>query len=71
MLCPELEVNSTFWKDGEDNGLTKTFLTPGVIFGRFKVHGRVLMALGAGFEIAVTHFHTYNHAPVLTVRFPF
>lgn len=25
VLWPELEVNSTFWKDGEDNGLRQTF----------------------------------------------
>jgi hypothetical protein len=39
--------------------------------GRFKIHGRVLASVGAGFQIAVTEFHTYNHATVLTVRFPF
>jgi len=55
MLWPERVVNSSFGNDGEDNGLKQTFLTPGVIFGRFKVHGRV-MAVGAGFEIAVTHY---------------
>jgi hypothetical protein len=27
--------------------------------------------VGAGFQIAVTQFHTYNHAAVMTVRFPF
>jgi hypothetical protein len=29
------------------------------------------MAFGAGFQIAVTHYHNYNHAGVFTIRFPF
>jgi hypothetical protein len=28
-------------------------------------------ALGAGQQIPVTHFHTYNHATVITSRIPF
>jgi hypothetical protein len=70
-LWPELEVNSTFWKDGDDNGKKQTFLTPGIIFGRFKLHGHLLMALGGGFQVAITQYHQYNHAVVFTVRFPF
>jgi hypothetical protein len=70
-LWPELEVNSTFWKDGTQNGKKQTFLTPGLILGRFKLHGRLAMAVGAGFQIAATHYHNYNHALVFTIRFPF
>jgi hypothetical protein len=70
-LWPEFEVNSTFWRGGTQAGKKQTFLTPGVVLGRFKVHGRLLMALGAGFQIAATHYHNYNHAWVVTVRFPF
>ena len=70
-LWPELEVNSTFWKDGTLNGKKQTFLTPGLIIGRFKRRGHLLMAVGAGFQIAVTQYHQYNHAPVFTIRFPF
>jgi hypothetical protein len=32
---------------------------------------RLLMAVGAGFQIAASHYHQYNHAPVFTIRFPF
>jgi hypothetical protein len=71
VFWPELEVNSTFWKDGTQNSKKQTFLTPGVILGRFRVHGRVRMAFGAGFQTATTHYHTYNHATVITIRFPF
>jgi hypothetical protein len=70
-LWPEFELNSTFWNDGAQRGKKQTFLTPGLILGRFKVHGRVLAALGAGFQVAATRYHTYNHAFILTFRFPF
>jgi hypothetical protein len=53
------------------NGKKQTFLTPGLILGRFKLHGHLLMAVGAGFQIAATHYHQYNHAPLFTIRFPF
>jgi hypothetical protein len=29
------------------------------------------LTFGAGDQIALTHFHTYNHAIVLTARIPF
>jgi hypothetical protein len=70
-LWPEFEVNSTFWKDGPLDGKTQTFLTPGIIFGRFRLHKRLAMALGAGVQIAVTQLHQYNHSYVFTIRFPF
>src|SRR5260370_5702 len=70
-LWPELEVNSTFWKGGEQDGKKQTFLTPGLIFGRFKIHGRLARAFGGGFQIAATHYHNYKHAVVFSVRFPF
>jgi hypothetical protein len=71
VLWPELEVNSNFYEHGENDGKKQTFLTPGIVFGRFTVHGHLRMAVGAGFEIAATQFYTYNHATVITVRFPF
>jgi hypothetical protein len=70
-LWPEFEVNSTFWKDGTQDGRKQVFLTPGLILGRFKLHGRLAMAVGAGFQIAASQYHTYNHAIVITARFPF
>ena len=70
-LWPELEVNSTFYKDGELDGRKQTYLTPGLIAGRFKVAGRVFVAVGGGYQIAATHYHSYNHAAVFTIRFPF
>jgi hypothetical protein len=70
-LWPETEINSTFWKGGANDGKKQTFLTPGLIFGRFPIHRRVAFVAGAGFQIAATHFHQYNHAVTATVRVPF
>ncbi len=70
-LWPEFEVNSTFWNGGTQVGKKQTFLTPGLIVGRIKMHGHLLMAFGAGFQIAATQYHSYNHAGVFTIRFPF
>jgi len=58
-------------KGGTNNGKKQTFVTPAILFGRFPIHKRVALAGGAGFQIATTHYHQYNHAPVFTIRFPF
>jgi len=42
-----------------------------LMVGRFRLWGRVGFAIGGGIQIAVTHFHTFNHNRVLTLRFPF
>jgi len=70
-LWPEAEINSTFWKGGTNDGKKQTFLTPGLIFGRFPIHHRVASVAGAGFQVAATHFNQANHAVVATVRIPF
>jgi len=70
-LWPEAEINSTFWEGGTNDGKKQTFLTPGLIFGRFPIHHRVVFAAGVGFQIAATHFHQYNHAVSTTIRIPF
>jgi len=77
-LWPELESNATFYKGGPNDGKNSDFLTPGLVVGRIPLShdakgnpGRLGLTLGAGEEIAVTHFHTYNHATVITMRVPF
>lgn len=70
-LWPEVETNSTFWKGGTIDSKKQTFVTPGLIFGRFPIHHRVAIVAGAGFQIAATHYHQYNHALTATVRIPF
>ncbi len=70
-LWPEAEINSTFWKGGTNDSNKQTFIAPGLIFGRFPIHHRVAIVAGAGFQIATTHYHQYNHAVTATVRIPF
>lgn len=70
-LWPELEVNATFFPNGSKAGDNQVFLSPGLLAGKFHVWGRLGFAVGGGIQIAVTHFHTFNHNRVLTLRFPF
>ncbi len=78
LVWPEAEFNSSFFKGGPDDGDISTFATPGIIFGRVPLThddagrpGRLGLTFGAGEQIALTHFHTYNHATVITMRLPF
>jgi hypothetical protein len=70
-LWPEVEVNSTHWVGGANGGKKQTFLTPGIIIGRFPIHKRVALVGGVGFQIAAIHFNTYNHGVIATLRLPF
>jgi len=64
-------VNYTYFSQGPSDGQTPVFLTPGIVVGRFRIHDRLGFTIGTGVQIATTHFHTYNHKYILTVRFPF
>jgi hypothetical protein len=71
VVWPMLEVNSTFWSGGRDAGKKQVFLTPGIVIGSFPITGHLRITLGAGEQIAVTQFHTYNHRYILSLRLPF
>lgn len=78
LLVPETEINSTFYHGGANDGKIATYTTVGMIVGRIPLNhaadgkpGRRAMTFGAGEQIALTHFHSYNHALVLTLRLPF
>ena len=73
LLVPEAEINSTFYHGGPNDGKIATFGTVGLIFGRIPLAhdeagkpGRRALTLGGGEQIALTHFHTYNHGLILT-----
>jgi hypothetical protein len=74
-FSPELEVNSTSYFGGTRDGKTQVFLSPGVIVGKLPIRSveksRLGITVGAGFQIAATSFHTYNHAFSTSVRFVF
>lgn len=71
IIWPMLEQNSTFWYGGTHDGQKQTFITPGIVFGSFRVKDRLHFAIGGGVQTAVTHYHQYNHRWILSVRFPF
>jgi hypothetical protein len=68
---PEIEINSTMWANGRNDGKKQVFLSPGLVAGKFHLSKRVGMAVGGGVQIAATQFHTYEHNWVASVRFPF
>ncbi len=77
-IWPEAEFNATFFKGGANDGKAQTFATPGVVIGRIPLTrsaggkpGRLGLTFGAGEQIAITHFHTYDHALIFTARMPF
>lgn len=72
-LWPELEANVTMWPNGSTKlvGQKQVFISPGLVAGRFHLYKRLGLTIGAGEQIAVSHYHQYNHAKVLSVRFPF
>jgi len=78
-LWPQVEVNLTHWYGGERDARTQIFITPGIILGRFPLAGRLNLAVGLGYQVAVSPklvtspalTPTYNHAWIATVRTPF
>lgn len=70
-VWPMFEQNSIFWVDGPLSGKKQVFLTPGVIVGPFPLAGTLHLAVGLGFQTAVSSYHQYNHRWIFSVRFPF
>jgi len=68
---PEFEVNYTWWPNGEREGETQVFLTPGILVGRIPIHERVGVTVGFGYQVAVTKNPMYNHSAILSGRIPF
>jgi hypothetical protein len=68
---PEVELNSTFFQDGKNDGKKQNFVTPGLIIGRLHLWNRVGFTIGGGYQIATTRFHATNHNAILSIRFPF
>jgi hypothetical protein len=78
LFWPEVEFNSSFYKGGANDGKAQTFATPGLVVGRIPLThnakgepGRLGLTFGAGEQIVLTKFRTYNHATVITARIPF
>ncbi len=77
-LWVETEFNSAWFVGGKNDGHAQTFATPGVILSRLPLtrHStggpeQLVLTLGAGEQIALTHSATYNHSPLFTSRLRF
>jgi hypothetical protein len=71
---PEVEFNSTFYKGGPNDGKDQVFATPGMLFThklRSEAKSRLGLCVGAGEQIATSHFHSYNHEIAVTTRLLF
>ncbi len=75
IVWPEVEVNSTFFRGGPHDGMAQTFVSPGFEVSKIKLTSdetsRLAVVLGTGEQIAVTHYHAYNHALAFTSRLVF
>ena len=75
IFWPELEVNSTFYNRGPNDGKNQTFLTPGLMISKLKFRkdpkDRLALVFGAGMQIATSSYHSYNHGLVITSRITF
>ena len=79
IFWPEFEVNYTHWDGGPRDGKDQVFLTPGIIFGRFPISGRVKAIVGVADQIAVSPRLTtvpvitplYKNQVILTTRMTF
>jgi hypothetical protein len=79
-LWPEFEINHTYWADGnERGGKNQVLLTPGIIFGRFVISGRIKVIIGGGYQFAVSPKYVntseqtpaYNRSWIMTSRLTF
>jgi hypothetical protein len=75
-VWPQLESNTTYFFAGKNDGKKQNFLTPGILFSKFKLRpgdeqSRIGVAFGAGMQIATSQFHTYNHELAFTSRLIF
>lgn len=71
------EFNSTLYAGGKYDGRRQTFNTPGIVVSRIPLlrstegNARLAITVGVGEQIALTHFHTFDHAPILSARLRF
>ena len=75
IFWPEVEVNSSYFHLGANDGKNQTFVTPGLMVSRIKLRkdprDRLGLVFGGGMQIATSTYHAYNHGLVLTGRITF
>jgi hypothetical protein len=70
-LWPELEVNYTHFKYGDNVGKNQIAMTAGVIAGRFEWTRCARFIFGGGYQKTIGGFRTFGHAWLLTARAAF
>jgi hypothetical protein len=75
---PEVEVNWTYYPDGQRGGLNQVFITTGLVLGRFTLAKGIAFTTGFGYQTAVSPPYrakpqtpSYNHAWLFTSRLNF
>lgn len=75
IFWPEIEVNSSFFHLGSNDGKNQTFITPGLMVSKINLRrdpgNRLALLFGGGMQIATSRYHAYNHGLVLTGRMNF
>lgn len=80
VFWPELEVNWTYWADGQRGGLNQVYLTPGLVIGRFSLSTTryLKFTFGLGYQVAVAPSYrpspltpAYNNAFIFSSRLNF
>jgi hypothetical protein len=75
IFWPEVEVNSSFYHLGPNDGKNQTFVSPGLMVSKIKFRkeskDRLALVFGAGMQIATSTYHAYNHGLVFTSRITF
>lgn len=78
LFWPEIELNWTYYPDGQRAGLNQLYLTSGVVIGRFALFEGLKATIGAGYQWAVSPrlresplTPSYAHALLFTSRLNF
>jgi hypothetical protein len=78
LFWPELELNRTDWTGGSRDDRAQTYLTPGLVVGRFLLGGRSKLIVGLGYQTAISQRYAkspttpaFNHNWILSMRTTF
>jgi hypothetical protein len=76
IIVPEIENNATFYKGGSTDGAVQNFVTPGLWISKVRLQphnpaSAAALSVGAGMQIATSHFATSNHGLILSARMMF
>jgi hypothetical protein len=78
LLWPEVELNRTDWHGGSRDGRAQTYLTPGLVVGRFAFGAHSKLIVGLGYQTPISRIYvtspatpTFNHNWIFSARTTF